>query len=151
MPTHNRTWNTETRSERPNFSFALVINETASLRMSIIALLRQCGWLVHGISRAEKAFNILADIPHDLIVLDSDLPGLSGIDFVRILQNSREWRTIRLVVITSSDSTTFANQIAQRGAFLARRSRWQDDLLEFLSAGGSSRIRNAYSQMEQAE
>jgi CheY-like chemotaxis protein len=151
MRTHNRTWNTETRSERPNFSFALVINETASLRMSITALLRQCGWLVHGISRAEKAFNILADIPYDLIVLDSDLPGLSGIDFVRILQNSREWRTIRLVVITSSDGTSFASQIAQYGAFLARRSRWQDDLLEFLSAGGSSRMRNAYSQMQRSE
>jgi CheY-like chemotaxis protein len=151
MRTHNRTWNTETRSERPNFSFALVINETASLRMSITALLRQCGWLVHGISRAEKAFNILADIPYDLIVLDSDLPGLSGIDFVRILQNSREWRTIRLVVITSSDGTSFASQIAQYGACLARRSRWQDDLLEFLSAGGSSRMRNAYSQMQRSE
>jgi CheY-like chemotaxis protein len=151
MRTHNRTWNTETRSERPNFSFALVINETASLRMSITALLRQCGWLVHGISRAEKAFNILADIPYDLIVLDSDLPGLCGIDFVRILQNSREWRTIRLVVITSSDGASFASQIAQYGAFLARRSRWQDDLLEFLSAGGSSRMRNAYSQMQRSE
>jgi CheY-like chemotaxis protein len=119
--------------------------------MPILALLRERGWLAHGISWAEEALNILADIPYDLIVLDSELPGLSGVDFVRILQNSREWRTIRLVVITSSESTSSANQIAQYGAFLARRSRWQDDLLEFLSAGGSSRIRNAYSQIERSE
>jgi DNA-binding response OmpR family regulator len=117
-----------------NFSFALVIEEAESLRMSIIALLRERGWLVHGISRAEEAFNILAHIPYDLIVLDSELPGLCGIDFVRILQNSREWRTIRLVVITSSKSASFASQIADCGAFLARSSRWEDDLFEFLSA-----------------
>ena len=135
-----------------NFSFALVIEEAESLRMSIIALLRERGWSVHGISRAEEAFKILAHIPYNLIVLDSELPGLCGIDFVRILQNSREWRTIRLVVITSSKSASFASQIAECGAFLARSSRWEDDLFEFLSAyGGSFRIRNAYSQMERAE
>jgi len=135
-----------------NFSFALVIEEIESLRLAIVALLRERGWLVHGISRAEEAFNILAHIPYDLIVLDSELPGLCGIDFVRILQNSREWRTIRLVVITNSRSASFASQIAQCGAFLVRRSRWEDDLFEFLSAyGGSSRIRNTYSQMEPTE
>jgi hypothetical protein len=54
-------------------------------------------------------------------------------DFVRILHNSREWREIQLVVITSSQSVAFANQIAEYGAFMARKSRWQDDLFSFLS------------------
>ena len=58
---------------------------------------------------AEEAFKILAHIPYNLIVLDSELPGLCGIDFVRILQNSREWRTIRVAVITSPDSPSFAS------------------------------------------
>jgi AmiR/NasT family two-component response regulator len=31
------------------------------------------------------------------VVIDSELPGIAGIDFVRILHNSREWRTIQLV------------------------------------------------------
>lgn len=44
-----------------------------------MALLRERGWLVHGTSRAEKALSILAHIPCDLIVLDSELPGMCGI------------------------------------------------------------------------
>jgi hypothetical protein len=32
-----------------------------------MALLRKRGWLVHGINRAEQAFNILAHIPYDSI------------------------------------------------------------------------------------
>ena len=131
---HNQIWNTRKYQNRLNLSFALVIEEAANFRNSVMALLREHGWLVHGTSRAEEAFSILAHIPYDLIVLDSELPGISGIDFVRILQNSREWRTIRVVVITSPDSPSFASQVAECGAFLARRSRWEDDLVEFLAA-----------------
>jgi DNA-binding response OmpR family regulator len=131
---HNQIWNTRKYQNRLNLSFALVIEEALNFRNSVMALLREHGWLVHGTSRAEEAFSILAHIPYDLIVLDSELPGISGIDFVRILQNSREWRTIRVVVITSPDSQSFASQAAECGAFLARRSRWEDDLFEFLAS-----------------
>jgi CheY-like chemotaxis protein len=61
------------------------------------------------------------------------MPEICGIDFVRILHNSREWRAIQLVVITSSQSAAFATQAVECGAFLARKSRWQDDLVSFLS------------------
>ena len=130
---HNQIWNTRKYQNRLNLSFALVIEEALNFRNSVMALLREHGWLVHGTSRAEEAFSILAHIPYDLIVLDSELPGISGIDFVRILQNSREWRTIRVAVITSSDSPSFASQVTECGAFLARRSRWEDELFEFLA------------------
>ena len=138
---HSRTWNTRNYPDPLNSSFALVIEEAAQFRDSVMALLRKRGWLVHGINRAEQAFNILAHIPYDLIVLDSELPGICGIDFVRILQNSREWRTIQLVVVTSSKSASFASRVEECGAFLARRSTWEDDLSGFLSAFGERPIR----------
>ena len=141
---HSPIWNTRNYPNRINFSFALVIEEATNFRTSVMALLRERGWLVHGIGRAEQAFGILAHIPYDLIVIDSELPGTCGIDFVRILQNSREWRTIRLVIIASSHSPGFASQVAECGAFLARRSRWEDDLFEFLAAySGNSQMKSA--------
>jgi CheY-like chemotaxis protein len=127
------------------FRFALVIEEADSLRMSLVNVLKAKGWYVHGIRRAEQAFHILAHIPYRLIVIDSELPGLCGIDFVRILHNSREWREIQLVVITSSQSAAFANQIAEYGAFLARKSRWQDDLFSFLSRHDKDPTENSVS------
>ena len=127
---------TRHNSDRLNFASALVIEEAGDLRSSVMALLRKCGWLVHGITRAEHALNLLASIPYDLIVLDSELSGICGIDFVRILQNSREWRTIRLVVMTSSRSPSFARRVEGGGAFLARKATWEDDLFGFLSTCG---------------
>jgi DNA-binding NtrC family response regulator len=127
------------------FRFALVIEEAESLRMSLVNVLKAQGWYVHGIRRAEQAFHSLAHIPYRLIVIDSELPGMCGIDFVRILHDSREWREIQLVVITSSQSVAFANQIAECGAFLARKSKWQDDLFSFLSANDEDPTENSLS------
>ena len=127
---------TRTKSDRLNFACALVIEGAGDLRSSVMALLRKCGWLVHGISRADQAFNLLVSIPYDLIVLDSELPGICGIDFVRILRNSKEWRTIRLVVVTSSRSPSFARRVEGGGAFLARKATWEEDLFGFLSSCG---------------
>ena len=53
-----------------------------------MALLRQRGWLVHGTNCAEEALRLLAHIPYNLIVLDSELPGMGWIDLVRMLQNA---------------------------------------------------------------
>jgi DNA-binding response OmpR family regulator len=119
--------------EPPKFRFALVIEEADSFRMSVVKVLRAQGWFVHGIMRPEQAFHILAYIPYGLIVIDSEHPGMCGSDFVRILHNFRKWWAIQLVVITSSQSAGFAIQVAECGAFLARKSTWQDDLSSFLS------------------
>jgi DNA-binding NtrC family response regulator len=125
------------------FRFALVIEEADSLRMSLVNVLKAQGWYVHGIWLAERAFHILPHIPYSLIVINSDLPGISGIDFVRILHDSREWREIQLVVITSSQSVAFANEIAEYGAFMARKSRWQEDLFSFLARHDKDPIENS--------
>ena len=126
--------NPQEQLRRLDFRCALVIEEVDTLRISVTELLRKQGWLAHPIRRAEQAFKILACIPYKLIVIDSELPGICGMDFVRILNDSREWGAIQLVVITRTQSAGFATQVAECGAFLARASRWEDDLCRFLSA-----------------
>jgi hypothetical protein len=48
-----------------------------------------------------------------------------------------------LVVITSSQSVAFANEIAEYGAFMVRKSRWQEDLLSFLARHDKDPIENS--------
>jgi DNA-binding response OmpR family regulator len=111
-----------------NVRSALVIEEEEALRSSIVGFLKYQGWQVHGLRRAEQALPILARVLHELVVIDAELPGITGIDFVRILKNSREWRTIPLVVISASECPKIVTEILSSGAFLARRSVWKDDL-----------------------
>jgi CheY-like chemotaxis protein len=128
-------------------NFALVIAEKEKLRHLIVEALRDRGWLVHGISRAEQAFPVLAHIPYRLIILDSQLPGICATDFVRVMRNSREWQVVRLVVITDSEAQNMPSEIAQYGAFLARRSRWKEELDGFLADYQEEPTTDAYGRM----
>ena len=130
----SRIWDTASEKERTGFSFALVVEEVANFRNSVMAHLRQRGWLVHGTNGAEEALRLLAHIPYSLIVLDSELAGMGGIDFVRMLQNSREWPPLRIVVINSSTRPSLPSRVGESGAFLASKSSWEIDLFEFLAA-----------------
>jgi CheY-like chemotaxis protein len=135
-------WNTRGNQSPTNLSFALVIEEVAGFRDSVMALRREHGWLVHGISRAEEAFNILAYIPSDLIVLDAELPGTGGIDFVRFVRNSNKSRPTLVVVISGSNSLALESQMAECEASLARRSSWENDLFLLLAAESEDAARN---------
>src|ERR1700739_2352444 len=131
---YSRIRNRRTDQNRIDFSFALVIEEVADFRNSIMALLRERGWLVHGTNCAEEALRLLAHIPYSLIVVDAELPGMGGIDFDRVLQSSREWRAIRVVVIGSSSRPSLQGRVGKSGAYQASKSSWESDLFEFLAA-----------------
>jgi len=119
---------------RLNFRCALVIVEEYDLRSFIIQVLRKRDWLVHGIRQTEQALSLLAHIPYELVIIDREVPEMSGRDYMRRLQNAGKWLTIKIVCITSSQSTGVAGDVAERGVFLARKSRWEDDLCGYLSA-----------------
>jgi DNA-binding response OmpR family regulator len=126
------TANPKNHLERRNFRFALVVEESHSLRNSVVEVLKAQEWLVHGILGAEQALNILAYIPYRLIVIDSELPGICGMDFVRILKSSREWRWIQLVILSNAQSASLASEAAECGAVLIRKTRWREELSSFL-------------------
>ena len=116
----------------PNFRTALVIAYDCDLRNSVVQHLKHEGWIVHGITKAEHALPILAHIPYELIIVDCELPGIDGNDFMRLLHNAKEWRSIQLVALTNCISAPLATELAHLGAFPARREAWSDDLFTFL-------------------
>jgi len=116
----------------PNFRTALVIADDCDLRKSVVQHLKHEGWIVHGITNAEHALPILACIPYGLIIVDCELPGIDGKDFVRLLHNARDWRAIHLVALTNCISAPLATELAAWGAFPARKEAWLDDLSHFL-------------------
>jgi DNA-binding response OmpR family regulator len=116
----------------PNFCTALVIANDCGLRKAVVQHLKHEDWIVHGITTAEHALPILAHIPYELIIVDCELAGIDGRDFVRILHNAREWRAIRLVALTNCISAPLAKELVRRGAFPVRKEAWSDDLAYFL-------------------
>src|ERR1700746_2164005 len=84
---------------RFDFRSALVIEQSDVLRRSIVEHLKNRGWIVHGIKRAEQALPVLEHIPYHLIVIDGEISGMTATEFARILDESGKWKTIQLVVL----------------------------------------------------
>lgn len=111
-----------------HFHYALVIEEDEDLRRVLVQLLKERGWLVHCIRRAEQALPILGRISYHLIIADEELPGLGGIEFARILHQTREWGSIPVIVLANTRS----HRATQVGACVIRRSAWCNELTKTL-------------------
>ena len=47
---------------------------------------------MHGIKRAEQALPVLRHIPYHLVVIDSEISGVTATEFARILDESGKWK-----------------------------------------------------------
>jgi CheY-like chemotaxis protein len=119
--------------KRVNLKVALVIEPEDELRRSAVQFLRGRGWIVHGMRRADHAFPVLTQIPYNLVVIGSELTGMTTTEFVRILSNSREWRTISLVAIAEPSIRALTAELETFGVFLANKRTWRGDMPRFLS------------------
>jgi CheY-like chemotaxis protein len=119
--------------KRLDFRSALVIEKSDALRRSIVQHLKNKGWIVHGIRRAEQALPVLRHIPYHLILIDSELSGMTATQFARVIHESGKFQATQLVIITGSPGRYSAAELTECAAFLARRPNWKDDLSRLLA------------------
>src|SRR5262249_47308080 len=79
----------------------LVVGDDATMQHLVAERLKSVGYEPVVFNTAEKAHEALSKQPTPaLIILDMLLPGMSGIDFVRVLKQKKEWETIPVVVVS---------------------------------------------------
>jgi two-component system cell cycle response regulator DivK len=59
-------------------------------------------WLVSRATRVEQARILLERHIPTVVLLDLDLPGISGLELAREMRNSDRWRSIPIVVVSAS-------------------------------------------------
>ncbi|ADU67295.1 response regulator [Desulfurispirillum indicum] len=80
----------------------LLIEDQEELRELVeYNLVRDGQFQVESVDNANDALMMLEDIEVDLILLDLMLPGLSGLEFLRILKNSVERSEIPVIIISA--------------------------------------------------
>lgn len=68
----------------------IVVEDEADLRDDLVEYLDRCGFEVRGASRGAELDRLLDAGPADVIVLDINLPGMSGIDLLAELRRRPE-------------------------------------------------------------
>src|SRR5436305_15276322 len=80
----------------------LIVDDSAACRSAAAALLRAQGHRVSCADNAWRGLTILESMPIDLVILDLELPGLSGMGFLKDIQNGTH-QSVPVVVATAMD------------------------------------------------
>jgi two-component system, OmpR family, phosphate regulon response regulator PhoB len=100
----------------PPDATVLIVDDDSDLQNVVCAMLRAAGFNAAAVSSAEEAFDALRAGRPDLMVLDWNLPGMSGVDFCRRLRREPKLSRLPVLFLTAHSSTSDIVEAFQAGA-----------------------------------
>src|SRR3954468_12275212 len=89
----------------------LVIEQDPRIRAMVSEFLWLRGHQIAAAPDAEEAWDAHASEPYPFMVVDSDLPGMSGIEFCRRIRTLPDGDTCYLVVLTNQSDPKFLAEL----------------------------------------
>jgi len=93
----------------------LVVDDHDSAREAVADVLRHAGYDVASCASAIEALSQLTAVPVDVIVTDLQMPGMSGLEFIREIVRRR--LDVQVLMITAHASVSSAVEAMRLGAF----------------------------------
>ena len=106
----------------------MLVEDESSVREMIVFALADTGWRIREAADASKALEMIQAQRPDLVLLDWMLPGMSGVDLVRILRRESGMREIPVIMLTARTA--------------------EDDRVDGLDAGADDYICKPFSPRE---
>ena len=82
-------------------SLILIIDDNVMNTKMTGVLLRRAGYAIQTAADGQEALVALAQTPPDLILMDIQLPGMSGLDLTRIIKSNPQTATIPIIALTA--------------------------------------------------
>ncbi len=113
----------------------LVVDDERSMREFLGILLEREGYEVEKAGTAELGLAAFERNPHDLVLTDLNLPGMSGLDLLRLLKTraASSARDVPVIMITAYGTAATAVEAMKRGAFDYVMKPFNNDELKLLA------------------
>lgn len=95
----------------------LIVDDDAQIVVSVVRLLAHSGLDVVTETSAARALDVLDASPFDLLVVDLRMPGISGVEMLRIAE--RRWPNMRRALLTGAladEYNALADEIFIKGS-----------------------------------
>jgi CheY-like chemotaxis protein len=94
----------------------LVVDDSATVRKFVAASLNIKGFRVITASDGVEAMELMPKEKFDLIITDLNMPDMDGYEFIRTVQETSEFRTIPIIVLSSMTNLKDKDLALQVGA-----------------------------------
>jgi CheY-like chemotaxis protein len=82
----------------------LYVEDDLLLRLAVTEILEAEGWSVESLADGNAALNRIAGgVAYDLLLLDNDLPGATGIEITRYARSLHSYRTTPIILLSAGD------------------------------------------------
>ena len=115
-----------------------LVEDNAALRKGIAFRLEDDGHSVDAIGDGAQALDFLRGEPSDVVVLDVNLPGLSGLEILRVLRAAGDARLVILLTARSQTAERIAGLDAGADDYLVKPFE-MDELMARIRAAGRRR------------
>lgn len=82
----------------------LIVEDEVLLCDAVAESLRLSGYAVDAVYDGESALEALVVEPYDLMILDLNLPGVDGLEVLRMLRKEQEYENLRILILTARSS-----------------------------------------------
>jgi len=82
----------------------LIVDDSHGYRLLATRVLSVAGYDVEAVESGEQAWERIQEQPFDAVITDAEMPGMDGIELVRLIRASREWSRLRVIVLTGRDA-----------------------------------------------
>ncbi len=88
----------------------LLFDDDRTFTRRVEAILSAEGILVYSFLDTEHLEDLLNEVSPDVVLLDLNMPGPSGLDICRLIRNNEQWSALPVLIVTATDN--FESQIA---------------------------------------
>ncbi len=94
----------------------LAAEDDPSILVSVEFLLKNAGYAVTTANNGERAWAVLQEQPHDLVVLDVMLPAIDGLELCRRIRAADTLKTMKVLMLSARGRDTEIHAGLQFGA-----------------------------------
>ena len=94
----------------------LAIDDDPAIVAAVDAILSQEGFRVVGLTDPSQFWQVLERTAPDLLVLDVDMPAVSGVDLCRVVRADARWSHLPIVFLTGARSPDLVRSVFAAGA-----------------------------------
>ena len=93
-----------------------LIDDSATMLMSMETLLKRAGYTVTKSESAEAAMTALESISPKLIITDLNMPGMNGIELIKALKQQSKFRFTPMLMLTTESQQSRREEAKSAGA-----------------------------------